>query len=254
MPSGASAGAWNQPEGQGQVIVTGRYYQTEKFIDNNGNTHGQPKYAKFEFEPYVEYGVTDWLTIGSSARADYVRQYMGSNDHNYGIGDAELFARMPVWKTGSMVVSVQPLIKLPSAWELYNSPAIGRNGWDAEMKLAAGYGFSLFGNNDYVDASIAYRSRFGAGDQLRYELAAGIYPWQSLGFIGRFSHIEPIGSEASSLGIISENQDYSLSTAELSALYALSATSSVQLGGYRNIDGENTGGGGGFMLGWWFNF
>lgn len=254
-PTSAISGAWNQPEGEGQVVTTGRYYQTDRFKDSNGNSQSQPEYSKYEFEPHIEYGLTDWLTVGSSARAAYISQQMGLPTSNYGLGDSEFFARIPVWKSGSAVISVQPLVKLPSAWQIYDRPTIGRSGWDAEMKIAAGYGFSLFGHNDYIDAAIAYRSRFGGvGEQLRYELTMAVNPWEELGFIGQFFYTEAINDISTSLGSISLEQDYSLAVAQISALYTINEDYKLQFGGFSHLDGKNTGEGDGLMLGWWLRF
>ena len=63
LPGAAHASAWTQPQGAGQVIVTGVYSHSAKGFDAKGDTIDIDDYTKAEAYVLAEYGVTDDLTV-----------------------------------------------------------------------------------------------------------------------------------------------------------------------------------------------
>ena len=59
----AFAGAWLMPPGEGQAIVTTTFADARKAYDASGRLIQTPSYRKFETRLYVEHGLFDWLTI-----------------------------------------------------------------------------------------------------------------------------------------------------------------------------------------------
>jgi protein XagA len=70
----ARAGAWLMPPGQGQVIAGTAFSGSNRAFDAHGNLIPVPSYKKFELGAYIEYGLTDWLTLVAAPAYDVIRQ------------------------------------------------------------------------------------------------------------------------------------------------------------------------------------
>jgi len=256
FPGYVQAGAWTQPQGHGQIILNGYYYTADKRFDNSGNTVALPQYNKYELNPYVEYGYTDFLTLGANLSLQAVSQESGSGTlTNYGLGDSEFFARVRLWQKGGMVVSAMPLVKLPSPERASEQPKIGATHPDAALGIAGGYGFELFGQHHFADVAAMYRYRFGTPEnQINFSttLGIGITPrWTVLPqvFVTQRAETPTAATFTQSSG-----DDYDATKLQLSAAYAYSPTTTFQAGVFGDVDGKNTGIGRGVLLSVWRNF
>ena len=63
------------------------------------------------------------------------------SDWNHGISDPEFFWRKKLWSDEFSVLSVQPLLKLPSLTRDSTLPRSGTEKMDAELRLLGGHGF-----------------------------------------------------------------------------------------------------------------
>ncbi len=147
IPSYAYAGAWTQNNGKGLIISNISYYSSSKYFDNSGKKRRTSNYSKYEINPYIEYGVRDWLTVGANLFAQRASQYnsgLGRQQVNWGIGDSELFFRTRLWHDNGFVISAEPMLKLPSMERQASQPQIGNNNYDSGVTLSAGYSFKKF--------------------------------------------------------------------------------------------------------------
>lgn len=257
ISTSAFAGPWNQEEGEGLFTLSDLYYVTEGYYDSVGKKQQQNTYQKNSVRPYVEYGLTEWLTVGMSTSLEVVHQPMFSgNATNYGVGDTEFFLRTPIAEGDRWVVALQPLIKLPRAWQQESRPPIGQEGMDSELKVLGGYSFSLLGQEHYVDAGLGYRHRGSEllADQWRSEFTLGIRPTEGWLVLAQAFHTEQAESANASLGFIGDDQDYRLSVAQLSAVVDITPSVGVQMGLFQHMDGVNVGAGGGSLIGLWWHF
>jgi hypothetical protein len=69
----AWASAWLLPPGDGQIITYSAFSDSTRAFDGHGNLIPVPDYQKFELGTYVEYGVTDWLTVSAAPAYDRVQ-------------------------------------------------------------------------------------------------------------------------------------------------------------------------------------
>ena len=67
----AWASAWLLPPGDGQIITYAGFSDSTRAFDGHGNLIPVPDYQKFELGTYVEYGVTDWLTLAYPVCCQY---------------------------------------------------------------------------------------------------------------------------------------------------------------------------------------
>lgn len=244
----ALAGAWTQAEGKGLFIGQATYFASDKFFDQDGQEQRQPTFRKFELQPYVEYGVKDWLTVGGST---YLQRVNQSDDDNWGIADTELFARLRLWKGETRVISIQPLIKLPSEFSEGGTPRGGSRAVDAELSLLYGRSMKIFKKNGYTDMRVGYRVRGrGLNPQWRVDAAAGIFVTEDIQLIPAFRSV--VTTKYDETGGFREDgeQDYDLAKAELTAAYHLNERGWMQLTYFEHIAGAFTGAGRGVSLGY----
>src|SRR6185369_5643836 len=129
------AGAWLQPKGDGLFILQKSYYTTDKYFDRNGDMQTQPRFTKWETQPYLEYGVLNNLTVGGTFYAQHVHQ---SSHDKLGIADPELFVRVGLYDDGTQLISLQPLLKLKSQYRNQTLPRGGSSSTDEELSLFYG--------------------------------------------------------------------------------------------------------------------
>lgn len=244
----ASAGAWVLNDGETLSINNLYYYKTNTFFDAGGFETKQPAYKKRTINTYLEEGITEDITLGSSVFYEFIKQ---NGYNNQGFGDSEFFLRKLLYKNDNSVISIQPLVKIPSA-SADSLPKIGTEGWEAELKLLYGRNF---GNNHYLDTAIGFRKRFeGSSDQLRWELKFGFRPNDKWTIMPAFYGINNIGGISERQVIITNENDYSLVKAELSVLYNITPKWAVQIGAYQDIYSRNTGKGYGGIFSIWQRF
>lgn len=252
----ALAGAWTQKAGNGQAILNYFYYSTDEFYNNNGGEAAQLDYIKHELNPYYEYGLTDWVTIGANLSLQRVYQkFTFGYLTNWGMGDTELFSRIRLHKADNWVVSMEPVIKLPSPQSLNNIPAIGSDNVDAGLTLAGGYGFEAFGQNHFATVEAGYRHRFSDPEnQWRYTLTAGIGLTPEWQFMPQLFITRRTKDPAVVAFTQTSADDFDLTKLQLSAVYKFRRDISFQIGAFSHIDGTNVGGGEGALLSIWKDF
>ena len=256
-PLFAHAAGWTQAEGDIQTITTARYYTTNEFFNNDGDRRNQPRYTKYEINPYIEYGLTDSLTLGFNAFADYVTQNPPAlaRDSNIMLSDVEVFGRFRIAQGADWVFSLQPLIKFPSLYEYDNAPRSGSEFWDAEISAQAGKNFTWWNRTHFTTFTAGYRHRFETPkDQFKLEWTTGLRLDDRWQITPQISYTGRVDSVSNPTFTQSGQDDYNLLKLQLGALYALSETVSVEAGGFLHSQGENTGSGGGVMLAIWKKF
>jgi hypothetical protein len=247
-PSVVFAGAWLQPKGDGLLITQATYYSTDTYFDTQGRAQSQPTYRKYEFQPYAEYGVTDWLTVGSSAYLQSVAQSGGSNR---GIADPQLFAKLRIWDDKTQTIALQPLVKFRSIFSSENAPRGGSRSTDAELSLLYGRNMPLITPRDYVDVRVGYRTRNrGLSDQILSDAVVGIKCTDAFEIAPAVRSV--MATKPTDVAAYSENgdMDYHVIKAEVTAIYHLDSAQWLQAGLFKHVAGMQTGDGYGITLGY----
>ncbi len=259
LPFSSHAGAWLQPQGEWQTITTALYYRTDSFYDNDRDRQPQERFSKWQLNPYGEYGFTPNVTLGFNTFVDYVSgenpDLAGDRNHNAGLADSELFARLRLWERDSAIISIQPLVKLPSLYASDSLPRSGSEDFDGELRLMGGYGFAAAGHNHYLSAEAAYRKRFGGpADQFRVDVTLGLRPAENWLILPQIFTTWRVNAPSGAAFTQSGQDDYDLVKAQLSAVYEFSDNMGIQLGGFSHVRARNTGAGGGGLLALWKRF
>ena len=241
------ASAWPQPEGQGILINTFAFQQTQNHAGTPNPAFGNGTFREYGVAPYFEYGLTDRVTIGAAANLQLRTLTPGSA--NGGPGDIDLFVRPTVWRNDNWAIAVQGLVKVPTGYNPNANPALGDDQVDLEPRLLVGRGFSFGSWPAFADVSVAYRYRFGSpADEVRIDGTVGVHlrdDWMVL-----IQSYNIIGLQNQAPG----GTNFSLSTLAASVVHDLSRSLSVQAGAFSEVASRNYNKGSGVLLAIWWRF
>jgi hypothetical protein len=259
--SPAHAGAWTYAAGTGQVIFNNTYYRATHEFTKSGDRRSfsdDGEFTKFEFNPWIEYGLRDDLTMVLNL---FVRRVAFSNDFtddtNFGIADPEIGLRYRLSPPDAKTVwAVQGLVKLPLS-EPDATPPLGNEQTDVEARLLVGRSFSIGPRWGYWDVEVGYRFRDEEpADEIKLEATLGVSPIERWLLIGQF--FGTVGLRNGTSIRIENNPtidpNYDLYKVQLSIVYELTRSVRLQLGYLRDLAGRNTGAGEAALLAVWFRF
>ncbi len=254
----AYAAAWNRPVGEWQAVNTYFYYSTDEAFAQDGSRIDQGEFTKHENILYAEYGYTEDITLGGTVSLQYLKQDLGPGNGTrdvWGVGDTEWFVRYQFWQSKDIVMSFQPLLKLPPANQPNDQLDIGTNQTDIEARWLLGHTYEAWDNYHFNNLEVAYRKRFSSpADELRIDMTAGIRPYEDWMVMAQlFSTFAVNGDNDTDLRLVNSN-DFDLVKAQLSIVKPIDDALSLQFGLFEHVDGNNTGAGGGFLLSLWAHF
>ncbi|HTQ15025.1 MAG TPA: hypothetical protein VMH86_14205 [Rhizomicrobium sp.] len=159
--TGAHAGAWTEPEGSGQVILSSTYSVAGTSYDADSRAKSPAVFQKLWSAIWAEYGWNDNLTLIFSPEYAWAR----TREPNGMIVRARDFA----WGGGARyriadsfgTLSVQVSAKTAGAFDMSVSMD-GQSGKQAEIRLLYGTNFSLFDRDGFADFEAGERWVAGA--------------------------------------------------------------------------------------------
>ncbi len=233
-PRTAVAGAFPQPEGQGQLIAGVGYTAGSRRFEPSGRVVAAPAVDKAEASGYLEYGLTPSLTLVAAptlARETGVpaaNTVTGSDDSAFG-------ARLQLWGNGAGVLAVQVLVQPPLG---AGGPAAqvatgGARSLAVDLRVLGGWSFPLFGLPAFADVEPGVRVRADPlPNEARLDLAVGLRPFARLQIL-----LQAFDSLAPRAGPLIPSTSYAKGQASL--VYDLSPRWSSQVGVIRTLAGRN---------------
>jgi len=242
----AHAGAWLQPKGEGLFIAQRSYFTSNAYYDALGSKQKQPRFDKWETQPYVEYGLAERITIGGTVFGQNLEQ---SGHQKIGIADPELFARTVLWQGQTQLISAQPFVKFPSMFRNETVPRGGSSSTDYGLSLLYGKNLHLLSTRDYLDVSGGYRIRDSQlQNQWHADAALGVGILQSWTIIPSVHSVFAAQKQTQNFSQTGD-LDYDLIKAEIAANYRFNEKRSLQIGVFNHVWGRQTGNGYGISLG-----
>jgi hypothetical protein len=233
IPEFALAGAWTLDEGRGQLLFGGTAMQSSSLFDTDSRLRPIPRYSKDEAQALVEYGITSWFTAMFQPSLQHVDIGTPINALRGGLGYTDIGGRARLWSDSSSVVSVQATLRMPGTSDKNNPAAVGYTDPEVEIRGLVGHSFELGGLPSFVDVEVAQRYRLGGPpDEFRTDVTFGIRP------IDRWLLL------AQSFNVISEGAgtwgfgSFAYHKVQMSVVYDLTKSLSVQLGGYSTYWGR----------------
>lgn len=149
----ADAGAWLMPPGEGQIIAGTAFSGSSRAFDAHGNLIPVPSYDKFELGAYIEYGLTDWLTLVAAPAYDVIRQPTPAPSYT-GPGESGIGGRFKLYQSDAFVASLQTTLLTPGA--SFNGAEPHRAG-AIDLRAMAGASFAIGAWPAFADAAAGYR-------------------------------------------------------------------------------------------------
>jgi hypothetical protein len=233
----AQAGAFMMPEGQGQMIAGVGYIEATRTFTRFDKAVRTPAFREIEASAYVEYGLTDWLTL--VAAPTVARMHGGEPGETYtGSDESAIGARLPLYRDDVRIVSVQALAEpaLPGAGGAAAVNALGGpNAWAADFRAQYGQAFPVLGGEGFVDIEPSVRLRGGGWPtETHLDVTLGLRPKPRLMILLQdFTQSAPSGGPRAPATLFTK--------VALSLVYDLAPAWSVQAGGLMVPTGRNAG-------------
>lgn len=245
----ASAGAWPQAEGTGQLITTLATSTSDTGFDGR-DTGRNLEFRKWELSPLFSWGVgaDTSLFLKPTVQRLAADRSGGGTDHTSGLTDTELGGTFALWRGAGSVFSLQPMVRLPFFYDPDDNPALGSGHVDLEMRALYGTNLAVAGIPSFLDAQLAWRQRTGApADEASLDLTFGLRPdgnWMVL--VQSFNTIS-VGDAGPGYG------DFRRYKAQFSVVRRLTNSLSLQAGVNQAVGGRNDGDETGFLLALWMD-
>jgi hypothetical protein len=248
-PCAASAGAWLQPEGRGQVIFNPSVMVAGSRFDRTGRPWRTDRFVKQDNITLIEYGLRSNLTLllNLTSRGEaYPIEGAVQRVYTSRLGGG---TRLALWRGDNIVFSAQ--ISVGSGLER-SMPVLDRRfgvRHEADARLLAGFGFTLGQWPAFVEAQLGYRWRSGRfADEARLDLSFGVKPADRLQILLQAFNTVAVEGQ----GYPRERpRQHKL---QLSALFDMTETWSVQAGFFTSVAGRQSLREQGILLGLWRKF
>jgi hypothetical protein len=245
----AFAGAWTLDAGTGELIITGTVMQANSVFNSNSKLQSIPRYGKEEAQALIEYGVTNWFTAMLQPSLQHVNIAAPFGAERGGLGYTDIGGRARIWSDDSWVVSAQATFRIPGVLDKTNPAAIGYTDPEVDIRGLVGYSFKAGTLPAFIDVEVAQRFRLGGPpDEFRTDITFGIRPVDRWLFLAQSFNVVSEGAGTWGFG------SFAYHKFQLSAVYALTPTFSLQLGGYSTYWGRNALQENGLMVGAWYKF
>lgn len=241
-PAPARAGAWTLPEGQGQII------QSLFGWIGWGAAPPKARQDKIETQTYLQYGVTDRLTVLGVAA---VERYAVSapRDVYVGLDTTGAGIRARVWSNDAWTFALEATAFYGGVTDGNRPAQAGGAGWGADARALAGYNLTLAGRPAFVDAQAGYRLRTrGPPDEWKGDLTLGVEAAPRVQIL--LQAFNTVSQGAGRAGFAA----WEAHKGQVSLVYALDDKWSVQIGGFSTIWRRNAASEYGAILAVWRRF
>jgi hypothetical protein len=250
-PSAAWASAWTLPEGTGQWLATLDASTATEFWEKDGALGPTPRYNKVDVDLLVEYGITDRLTVLIDPGLQHIDIAPPVSAQRTGLDYTEFGARYAFIQDPTWVLSGQATLRIPGTFDTSNPAAIGYTDVESDLRLLLGHSFDIAGFASFFDIEVAERVRT-AGYPSEFRVDATLGTYISPRWLLLLQGFNVVSEGAGNVDYTGGSYDYE--KVQLSAVYALTPTWSLQGGGYVTYAGQNALEENGLIFGVWHRF
>lgn len=244
----AMAGAWNQEQGAGQVIVTGLYSHSAKGFSADAKVADIDDYEKYEAYLLLEYGLTDDVTLILNPSLTH-QGSEGRNDDISGLGYTEAGARYRIRQGSTSVFSLQGTARIAGETQSGTLAQLYQVKREFDARALMGQSFTVAARPAFVDVQGGYRFRSGGPpNEYRADVTLGYRPTNDLLLLAQSFNVFSDGSGSAGLNSYRYHNTY------LSGVYQIGRKVSLQLGGMMTLAGKNALRERGLVTGLWYRF
>lgn len=236
-PCAAQAGAWPQKKDDLQVIISFKNTRADQDYNAQGEKIRRNRFSKRELSPYIEYGLSDKITlVGSMALTQEETSWLGSTISNRGLSRIEAGARFALGQWDDTYFSFQPLLIWHGAMNQSDPYGSQRGDVDGEFGITMGQNFELWGLQGFSDNLVGIRIKPASRlNEVKANLTIGLdfaggrkimVKSESYASFTRDTNAAPSQIQSNKLG--------------LSFVQKLDKTVSMELSGMAAVSGRNT--------------
>lgn len=201
---------WPRGTGQGYAQISlGTASATDGFNANRnlgtlGSADNPEEFHEVAFYAYAEYGLNaQWTLIASTFGKSMEAENRTDRFSTSGLSDVTLQLRYSLPQFGSVVVSPQVGVKLPTGYDATAAPPLGSGARDWMGSLQVGISFYPFPG--YAGLSAGYRQRGGIPqDEVYGHLEAGVFVDPSILLRLRLDFIESTTNDSDGFTILNQ--------------------------------------------------
>jgi hypothetical protein len=173
MPTACLAGAFNEPAGHGEAILTQSSSNAAQYVQSNGVDRLPVKFQWRERALLIQYGLTDHLMAIVKVSRDLATGVTGESYDGSGPTDLGLQVQLP--SVAGFVLAAQGIRHIPSRLMRQGSWLFGQTGNETEIRLLAGRTTSTFGHRSFVDLQAGFRYRAdGYSREWHFDVTHGV--------------------------------------------------------------------------------
>lgn len=175
------AGAFLQPQGRGQVIITGRFERSDRYFDNLGRLRPVRDYRKFELQAWSEYGLNDAVTLIFAPSFSDMRTSVPPTPVHREMSVRNIYARVEagarfrLFRSEDSAASIQVTAGLGGKAGGGASFGLRQEGNELDIRLLYGRNFEIANRRGFVDLQGGFRLRSGAADEWRVDITTGLH-------------------------------------------------------------------------------
>ncbi|MGO9133411.1 MAG: hypothetical protein ACLP8A_05085 [Methylovirgula sp.] len=248
----ALAGAFLAPPGEGVIITATSFSDSTRAFDSNGKLIPIPAYRKFELSSYIEYGLTDRVTLVVQPSGDVAHQGPVQTVAPFA-ASTSLGARAGLLMFGSTVVSVQGVAHIPFGTTSMQAGLFDQDrAFAADFRLMLGHGFAIKDMNGFVDVAVgpSFEGN-GLPQQWHADVTLGLRPQPRL-LLMLASYMTAAGRIGS--GCANWTACWSWLKLQPTIVYDLTRHWSIEGGFFATVAGQNAGRELGPLAGLWYRF
>lgn len=246
----AAASPWTRPDGEFLVISRADYFSSDL---GRVSVMGEPVAARFqrvESNTYVEFGLTDRLTLGGKVYYGTSWLTRGADvETASGFSEIEGFAQYQVFRTGWHAGAVRIAGGIPASFDSGERAALQSDGADVEISALYGRGIIFDPIKIFAAAELGYRKRFSASaDQARLLTTVGFEPNDHFVILLDTFTVKSLENERQG------GADFDVVKIRPSIMWRATKRLAVQAGVSEEIAGRNIALGRTYFLGVWTRF
>lgn len=241
----AVGAAWTRGQGDVLFLIPTDYFVATEQFDSDGDRVDRPRFQQIEISPYLEYGITDYLTVGVQPKYRIIElDVPGGEADNSGLAETDVFLRLRLWQQNQAAFSIQGLVKAPIEADEDDAAPLGFDQVDTEVSLLYGDRYPVGSGSVFYNLDLGFRKRFeDPADELSFDPFIG---WWSGGPLSVLVHsLNTIGlsSEPGVPEALTAEPEFRRHRVQLTAAYRVSDMVSLVAGGATTYAGRNVGAG-----------
>jgi hypothetical protein len=248
--SAAVASPWARADNELFVISRADYFKADLGPVNTINAVVDSRFERFMSNTYVEYGLTDKITIGGKALYGTSWLTRGSDiETASGFSEVEAYVQYQAFRSSTHAGAIRIAIARPANFSSGARPELQSNGVDIDISALYGRNIITTPVKVFITTEFGYRKRFSdSADHIRMDATIGFEP--SDRFLVLFDFFSTVSMKNEDVG----GADFDIVKIQPTLLWRASRRWAFQVGMTEEVASRNISTGRTYFFGLWTSF